>query len=256
MRKTFFHTFDHNQHFKKIEEHFGGIANREADLPDATSFVFLCFTNRCGSNYLAELIASGGEYNLGGEDLNWDTVVGQSKRLQLASFQDYFAFLTRHVQKSDRAFIKIATAQIDLLGRAGILDQIIGRSKFILIERSDKLGQAISFALAFATGRFTSYMKGTKSPDEVEYTRKQVDQIIGGLVDQYRQFDLFFARNGITPLSIVYEQLTAEPEAHLATIARHLGLPAIRLQPEKLRLERQSSGVNAEWRRRYLTEDS
>ncbi len=255
MRKLFFPVLEQNPHLKKVEAHFGKIRGPAAELPDETSFVFVCFTNRCGSNYLAELMASGGDYNVAGEDLNWDTVINHSNRLNLESFQAYFSFLARHLRRSERVFIKAATSQIELLGRAGILDQVIARSKFILIERNDKLGQAISHAIAFATGRFTSHTEGIKTAEEVEYSRKQIEQIIGGIAEQYRQFDVFFGRNGLTPLCIAYEQLITDPQAHLAVIARHLGVEALVMNPERLRLERQTGPVNAAWRERYLTED-
>ena len=35
--------------------------------------VLVCFTNRCGSNYLCDLLFSTGEFNRGGEFLNYDT---------------------------------------------------------------------------------------------------------------------------------------------------------------------------------------
>lgn len=46
-----------------------------AVAPDpALRFVFLCFTNRCGSNYLAELLASTGALNPAEEVFNGDTI--------------------------------------------------------------------------------------------------------------------------------------------------------------------------------------
>ena len=38
------------------------------------NFLFLCFTNRCSSNYIAKSIASDGQLNVAGEFFNADTI--------------------------------------------------------------------------------------------------------------------------------------------------------------------------------------
>jgi len=128
------------------------------------------------------------------------------------------------------------------------------RSSFVLIERADKLAQAISFALAFATGKFTSLMSGSKSPEEVEFSATHIDNIISNLAEQYKEFDIFFGRNGIVPFVLVYEQLIAEPSLHINAMARHLGLPAISVNQDAVRIKRQSGEINLQWRERYLNQ--
>lgn len=244
----------HNVHLHKLIEHFGEVAPQAASLPSDVSYIFLCFTNRCGSNYVAELLASSGDYNCAGENLNWDTVVAHSKRLDLNSFQDYFAWLVSKQKKSGHFFVKADVSQIELLGHAGILEQVEDRSKFLMIERGDKLGQAISYALSFATQRFTSLMAGKKAPEEVEFSRQRIDSILAGIVECYKHFNLYFARNGIVPIHLIYEHLLADQDVSARLLGTQLELPDFRFAPEKIRLERQAGPVNAAWREQYLSE--
>jgi LPS sulfotransferase NodH len=255
MRPLYYPRLEYNPHIIRLTNHFGDVVSQPASIPPNTSFVFLCFTNRCGSNYLAELFSSSGKYNLAGEDLNWDTVQDHSNERGFGNFQEYFAFLTSHLRRSGHVFIKAATSHIELLGRAGILDQIANQSEFILIERSDKLSQAISYAIAFATGRFASWMAGSKTPEQIEFSRQNIDEILTSIVDAYRHFDLFFSKNGIVPINIIYEQLVEDRDGHMAFVARRLGLTDFLIIPGKLRLERQSGAVNTAWRARYLSNE-
>jgi len=243
-----------NGHRDKLEQHFGPLKREVSRLPQNVSFVFLCFLNRSGSNYLAELLASGGQYNRAMEILNYPAVIEMSQRRGFARFQDFFSDTVVRHQKSERFFVKAALQHLDILTRAGVLDQIAERSRFVMIERNDVLGQAISFAIAFATGAFSSEAEGSGEPHEVAYSRERLERHIYGIAHSRQQFAQFFGRNGIVPLRVMYEQLVADPEGEVVRLARDLGLSNFRLDMSRLRLERQAGPVNEEWRRRYLSE--
>ena len=243
-----------NGHLKKLEQHFGALAREPADFPADVSFVFLCFVNRSGSNYLAELVASGGAYNRGVEILNYPAILDISKRRGFARFQDFFADIVTRQQQSGRFFVKAALQHIDILTRAGVLDQIAGRSQFVMIERNDVLAQAISFAIAFATGAFSSAAEGSARPQDIAYSREMIDRRIQAIAQSRQQFSLFFGHNGIVPVRMLYERLIADPEGEACWLARELGLKEFSVDPSKVLLERQAGPVNEDWRRRYLSE--
>ncbi len=252
MKPRYLPASPHNDHLDKLSAYFGPIEPRAASLPADTEYVFMCFTNRCGSNYLAGLLASNGRYNSANENLNADTVLYHSKLQGIDSFQDYFAWLAGAQRRAGHVFLKAAAPQIELLGRAGILAQIAGHSKFVLVERSDKLGQAISHLLAFATGRFSSRIQDGTDPAQVKFSRRHIDYVIDEICEYYRQFNLFFARNGIVPVQVNYENLVADPKGQIALIGQQLGLMGLSIVPGNLRLERQAGPVNELWRRVYL----
>ena len=243
-----------NSHLANLTAFFGEVAPRQAPPPPPpdVKYVFVCYTNRCGSHYFAELLASNGNYNRADENLNWDTVKNHAVKQGFKSFQDYFHWLVSTYQKAGRFFIKVAVAHLELLYRAGILDLIADRSQFLLIERGDKLAQAISHALAFGTGRFTSISAGSLTPEEIMFSRLHIDYIVEEIAEFQKQFDLFFARNGFVPTKIVYEHLVADPAAQIKYAGEQLGLADLWIDPSKLRLEPQAGPVNERWRQSYL----
>jgi LPS sulfotransferase NodH len=245
---------ERNEHLDRLEQHFGPVVRQPGIYPASVSFVFLCFTNRSGSNYLAELLASGGAYNRASEMLNWPAVLEISKRRKHERFQEFFAGLARRRQKSGCFIIKAALQHLDILTRAGVLDQVAGRSQFVMIERNDVLAQAISFAIAFATGAFSSAAEGSARPQDIAYSRETIDRHIQAIAQSRQQFSLFFGRNGIVPVRMLYERLIADPEGEACWLARELGLKDFSIDRSKVLLERQSGPVNDEWRRRYLSE--
>jgi len=243
-----------NEHRRQIEQHFGPFTRGPADFPAEVTCVFLCFVNRSGSNYLAELLASGGAYNRGAEILNSPAVLEISKRRKHKRFQDFFADIVRRQQQSGYFFVKAALQHLDVLTRAGVLDQIAERSQFVMIERNDVLAQAISFAIAFATRAFSSEVEATASPQDVIYSRETIDRYLKVIALSRQQFAEFFGRNGIVPVRTLYERFIADPDGEACWLARELGLKDFSIDRSKVLLERQAGPVNEEWRRRYLSE--
>jgi LPS sulfotransferase NodH len=241
-----------NLQIAKLTKHFGHIAAADAALPKGLRFVFLCFTQRCGSTYLAQLIGSGGQYNVPREYLNHEHVIARSAKRNLTSFADYFSDLARADAKQGRIFIKVTPLHLGLLQEAGLLGRIVGCSDFVLIERGDKLAQAISFAIARETGKYTSNMQSRKSEADLVYQREAITKLLNSLVDSYKQFDMFFGLNGIVPVNIVYEQLVANPMAALKLISDRLGIAEFTIKEGKVRNARQAGDTNAAWRTLFL----
>ena len=250
-RPLFIPQLRENPHLEGIVEYFGVLEQKPADINNDLEFVFIGFTNRCGSNYVAELLASDGRLPLGGEYLNFDAVVDNSKKHSLLSFQEYFSFLMRQTAYKKRAVIKVAPSHIELLAQSGILMQIFDRSRFVLIERSDKLDQAISHVIAFQTGKFTSKMTGYEG-QEAKFDARIVSRVINSIAEDYRFFSSFFGLNGIKLAHVIYEQVVQDPQRAVTYIGNIIGLPDLQVMKEKLSLERQANAMNAEWRRMYL----
>ena len=62
-----------------------------AGLPSALRFVFLCFTNRCGSAYLGDILRATDFFEQPGESLNSGDVLALCRSEGIRSFADYFA---------------------------------------------------------------------------------------------------------------------------------------------------------------------
>ncbi len=216
-------------------------------------FVFICYTNRCGSNLVAELIGSDGRYPVACEDLNRKEIIPFAKRSNASSFGDYFAKLVTAKAKNGVFLVKTLPAHLHLLGAFGILEQIMDRSHFILVERSDKLGQAISLSIALQTGAWMSHDKTKMKPEDLVFSEADVTAQLRFIWQSNLLFDQFFAFNGLVPFHIVYEQLLADQERYIGNAAASCGLPGLKVHPGEIRLQRQANAINDKWRELYAT---
>src|SRR5882724_2247499 len=89
----------HSMHLKRIK---GQVSLQGRLRPHADAdlkFVFICFTNRCGSNFFAEAMASDGTLNLGFEFLNHDAILRVMREQNLEYVQDYISGVVANKQK-------------------------------------------------------------------------------------------------------------------------------------------------------------
>jgi LPS sulfotransferase NodH len=240
-----------NPHQHAIEQHFGAITVPPDAIPRDTHFIFLCFTNRCGSNHLADAMHSDGRLNMAGEFFNADAVLDDVKLHGHPTSAEYIRLQMLWRQRSHRFVVKIAIPHLVLLGRAGVLDAVDARSHYIFLTRDDRLAQAISLAIAQQTHQWVAG-DPLPPPDALAYSRAHIDRLMAEIADANLLFERFFARNVIEPIRLTYEAFLADRHRGLAQIGAAIGLPDLRLVLEALTIERQPSAVKAAWRARYL----
>jgi LPS sulfotransferase NodH len=180
--------------------------------PPDLDFLFLLFTNRCGSNYLAQALASTGRFNEAGEFFNADVITFHAKQRGLRSFQEYFTLLPHLVASNGRLVAKLGPENIDILHEAGILRAVQSRSRFILLERQDRLGQAISRLIASQDLRWTSEHACLIPQADLVYARVRIDEELR-LIEQANQYLYhFLSASRIAPLHFAYEALIEAPQ--------------------------------------------
>jgi LPS sulfotransferase NodH len=244
----------HNVHLDHVRDKIPDPGKCDLTAAKKLQFLFICYTNRCGSNFVAELLASTGAYNLAGEFFNHDTVNNHMQTRALKDIAAYFEYLCDTQSKNGKLASKLAVTHLQILHMSGILDQIIDRCRFLVVERNDRLMQAISMSIASQTGQWASYMPSRTPHSDAEFSRKQIEAVIEGTIKQQRVFDLFFAYNGIDHHKIIYEQLVSAPELNIEALSGWLGESIGRVNLEKIKLQRQMSTKNVEWRRLFLEE--
>jgi LPS sulfotransferase NodH len=220
-------------------------------IDPSLKFLFICFTNRCGSNYLAQLIASTGVLNVAEEVFNAPTVQEHAGREGLRSLYDYMGFLGRRLTMSGWLTAKLGIEQLVMLTEAGILDAIIGRARFLLIERQDTVAQAISRLVAMQNGEWTSRHTATIPDEQLVYSRAGIDAQREIIAFDNQAFYRFFASNGLAPNHLAYEAVVQSPGRHLADIGRWLGFGPFLGDPAAIGIRRQESPVKRAWRARY-----
>ncbi len=237
-------------HRDPLDRMFGPNPPR-SPIDPALKFLFVCFTNRCGSNYLAHLIASTGIINLAEEAFNESVVREHAEEHGLRSLHDYVNFLGRRLNMSGWLTAKISVEQLVMLTECGILDEIVGRTKFILIERQDRVAQAVSRLVAAQNSQWTSQQAPMMPDDQLVYSRERLDRQQATIEFSNHAFYRFFATNGLAPKHIAYEALLRAPDRHLAEIGAWLGFDAFAGNPAALPIQRQESAVKSAWKARY-----
>jgi len=245
-----------SSHERAIAAHFGGDVGFDParHVHAAPGAIFVCFSNRSGSNFLAAALASSGRLRPAGEAFNAPVVVERAKAAGHASFQAYVEDLAGRTAAEGRPLlVKLGWMQLFLLDKAGLLDGVFPEPRFVHIRRDDLLGQAVSHAVAQATKAWTSRAAAAREPavDEVAFDWARIRRHVAEFAEANAYFDRFFALTGRPVTRVVYESLVADPAGWVAGFGAATGLP-LAYVPERVRLERQDDPRKAEFRARAL----
>jgi LPS sulfotransferase NodH len=125
----------------------------------------------------------------------------------------------------------IFAAKIHFEDYVTVLDNPVGRKLldgglFIYLFREDLLKQAVSRNYSYLTGRWGDDDTVSTAPSEQTDLLEVagVDRELETLADEDRGWRVFLAKNGLSPMSISYEQLCEDPPRFVAAIARRLGI--------------------------------
>ncbi|GFE77067.1 hypothetical protein NTCA1_47160 [Novosphingobium sp. TCA1] len=104
--------------------------------------------------------------------------------------------------------------------------QIIDKSTFVLIERSDKVDQAISLNLAVKNNIWSSYLeKEGSNSEECDIKEQEIVDICYSIIDQNNIFEFFMVDSMASSVKLLYEDIVANPKSCLDRIAEKLGKP-------------------------------
>jgi LPS sulfotransferase NodH len=216
--------------------------------------VFICSTPRSGSYMLCRYMINAGlgvphEYfnpviirqiaarlGLAGsvERLKWRArskrdmlPFGRAERAAETDFLGKYvsALVPRRCQKG------IFAAKIHFDQYTRVLDNPVGwklldGGVFIHLFRENLLAQTVSRNFAYVTGRWGMDDTVTTAPAtqsdllEVQGINRELET----LADEDRGWRVFLARNGLSPITISYEQLCDDPSRFVAAIARRVGI--------------------------------
>jgi trehalose 2-sulfotransferase len=144
------------------------------------------------------------------------------------------------------------------LNQSELLSSAFPRLGYIWLTRQDKARQAISFYRACQTNEWWK-LKGcaiNHLPDrtfEVSFDPVAIAAIEQTLTGHDLHWQRFFRQSGVTPLTLNYEDLTANYYDTVIKILSWLGIaniPAISIRPT--RFQRQSDFTSEQWLARYL----
>ncbi len=205
----------------------------------------LAFTNRSGSNLLADYLRQTGRFRGFGEGLNWDGIQNSLRQRPVASFPDYIAALAGAPNESGIWGIKASWDQILMLQRANIPAMFQG-VQIVHSVRQDLLGQAVSHWIAHQTNQWTSAHKA--SGIIPEFALDRIEPILMDIVRSNSHIDLISRILDIPRHVVVYERLQADPAAEIRHLTKAVGMDLAGWQPGAPRISRQRDETNADFR--------
>jgi LPS sulfotransferase NodH len=123
---------------------------------------------------------------------------------------------------------------------------------FVFLQRRDLLAQAISHVRARQTQQWTSTSPATA---EAVYRADWINDEMVRLARFETRWRYYFARNGIAPLWMFYEDVERDPKGAVDAVAHLVGLaepPKIDLDQVVMRVQRDA--LSEDWRARFLAQ--
>ncbi|TGQ45842.1 hypothetical protein EN859_005735 [Mesorhizobium sp. M00.F.Ca.ET.216.01.1.1] len=213
--------------------------------------ILVCTSPRSGSNHLAGMMAAAGL----GNPLEW---FGGRRVLELPDYpRDPRAQVLRALKdgrsSSGIYAVKLFASQFSRVAKTVDLPASLPNLRYIRLTRRDLLGQAISWTRARQTGRFRSTEADQKP---LRYDGAAIAKSLERILMENLAWDVWFAKNGLSSLSLTYEEIQQDPRACLEHVAYLADAKAI-WQPGTILdsgLEIQRDIINDEWRERFLSQ--
>lgn len=239
--------------------HIIGLGPRRLVLERANvttvSALFILFANRSGSNYLSELLCSSGGINCAGEFFNHDVVSKHMTRMESEYFQYYLDYLLS-LNVDGRLAIKASIGQYLLLDALGALKSHFEDHRIVVMQRDDKIDQAVSHWIAVHTRQWTSLQRSSgdsQIPIDVSTIRRMVNRAF--MDERDTRLSLALLRRPYR--SVVYENLVRNPVCVARSVLCEVvsGGGQLDVDLSKVRISKQAGNLNMDLRERVLFDD-
>jgi trehalose 2-sulfotransferase len=214
----------------------------------------VCALPRSGSSLLCELLFNTRLAGAPAEYFDSAMLKQFSRRWDTGSFEEYLrALLARKTGPNGVFGFKAHFFQLVEAFPGASLEEAFPGLRHVYITRSDTLRQAISWVRALQTQKWASDHEVRGHPEV--FSRERIDNLIAGVVERERRWEMFFADSGIEPLRITYEDLVAAPEDIVVAVLGHIGVEHAGSNPVGTpTLRRQADELTEDWVCRYLDE--
>jgi trehalose 2-sulfotransferase len=213
----------------------------------------ICTSPRSGSNLFCQYLSSTGVL---GHPLEYFNAPGR-RLLGYPDFPEEPAkqidwILSAGATPNGIFGLKILPFQFDQIAQSIRWTQLLPNLHYVLLERRDRLGQAISAHRAEQTQQWRASLA---AQGVASYDGGKIYERLVALARDYARWTIFFARNGIDPTVIAYEDIVTDPQSAVDRLAGLFGLQGQALvAPDRIDLTIQRDAITAEWRARFCEE--
>lgn len=179
-------------------------------------------------------------------------------RKQGRSAADLFGF---RLQGHSRRFFlqQLALLHPDVTTDAARIGAAFGRTLFIYLNRDNKVEQAVSYVKAQQSGLWHKHADGSElerlsPPAPPIFNREEIARRVIEFETLDHEWHSWFASEGITPLTISYDDLSKAPQEVLGKVLQALGLDPDLAQGVETPTAKLSDATNRGWVRQYVAE--
>ncbi|MBF9033141.1 hypothetical protein HKCCE2091_02735 [Rhodobacterales bacterium HKCCE2091] len=226
-----------------------------AGSPAPRVSVLIASTPRCGSHMVGHAMTATGLLGRPFEYLNPANLAEWRRRLGTEGAQDSLAALVARRTTANGVFsIKAHQSHGESIGGADQLLAALPNLHVVHLRRADVLRQAVSYAVARQTGVWIAGQEAVA--DDARYDRDAIAACLDDIAIQNARWSAVFAKLGIRPLTLVYEDAAADLSATVTRIGRFCGaIGAEDTLEVEAATERQGKGGRADdWIERYAAE--
>ena len=126
---------------------------------------------------------------------------------------------------------------------------LLSFDRIVVLNRRDKLAQAISAVRAEQTGQWTSQLAGAGEP---AFDTRTISQRIHRFLVQDRALAAMKLDGDRPVLALAYEELRDAPEENWARVQAFLGVEPVPAGAARPRTQRQRDALSDDWERMYL----
>jgi len=147
--------------------------------------------------------------------------------------------------------LKMFPNQLERTLPAAAIFDVLPNLHFVRLIRLDVLGQAISWARALMTGQY----RGTQTANgPAIYDGPLISRCLSEIVCANADWDIYFARRGISPLRLYYEDVEIDGGAAVKAIAKLMNVDDAQPLPSRVSVTTQRDDLSATWRRAFVAE--
>ena len=151
--------------------------------------------------------------------------------------------------------VRLRTEEPDL-DDAGLLWRWLPEPRYVFLRRDDNIRRAVSQYRAISSGVWWSRGKGRRRrlSAHVPIDPEAIDKLFWQGARQEQAWLDFFARVGVVPLTLTYEEVEADLGQAVAQVLRHVDVDPVRAPPVPApKLIRQADAWTEEAVHRYVT---